>query len=111
VPLLLTCLVKTSKPSTCWIGLIAGISSKVFPIEPRAARTALAELEKTAEVIQTPYMAALVAHAAGQVGLAEDDPQAALPLLKGVGAVAAGRCAVRGCPHPGTGQRGVRGAG
>jgi DNA-binding CsgD family transcriptional regulator len=82
VPLLLTCLVKTSKPSTCWTGLIAGISSKVFPIEPRAARTALAELEKTAEVIQTPYMAALVAHAAGQVRLAEHDPQAALPLLR-----------------------------
>jgi DNA-binding CsgD family transcriptional regulator len=47
-----------------------------------AARVALAELEKTAEVIQTPYMAALVAHAAGQVRLAEDDPQAALPLLR-----------------------------
>jgi DNA-binding CsgD family transcriptional regulator len=47
-----------------------------------AARTALAELEETAEVIQTPYMAALVAHASGQVRLAEDDPQAALPLLR-----------------------------
>ena len=33
-------------------------------------------------MIQTPYMAALVAHAAGQVRLAEDDPQGALPLLR-----------------------------
>jgi DNA-binding CsgD family transcriptional regulator len=47
-----------------------------------AARTALAELEKNADTIETPYMAALVAHAAGQLRLAEDDPQAALPLLR-----------------------------
>jgi DNA-binding CsgD family transcriptional regulator/tetratricopeptide (TPR) repeat protein len=47
-----------------------------------AARTALAELEKNAEAIETPYMSALVAHAAGQLRLAEDDPQAALPLLR-----------------------------
>ena len=47
-----------------------------------AARTALAELEKNAEAIETPYMTALVAHAAGQLRLAEDDPQAALPLLR-----------------------------
>jgi ATP/maltotriose-dependent transcriptional regulator MalT len=47
-----------------------------------AARTALAELEKNAEAIATPYMTALIAHAAGHVRVAEDDPQAALPLLR-----------------------------
>jgi DNA-binding CsgD family transcriptional regulator/tetratricopeptide (TPR) repeat protein len=47
-----------------------------------AARTALGELENNAETIETPYMTALVAHAAGRVRLAEDDPQAALPLLR-----------------------------
>ena len=46
------------------------------------ARTALGELEKNAETIETPYMAALVADAAGRLRLAEDDPQAALPLLR-----------------------------
>ncbi|HET6759068.1 MAG TPA: LuxR C-terminal-related transcriptional regulator [Propionibacteriaceae bacterium] len=46
------------------------------------ARTALGELEKNAETIETPYMAALVADAGGRLRLAEDDPQAALPLLR-----------------------------
>ena len=47
-----------------------------------AARTALAELEKNAATIETPYMTALIAHAAGQVRLAEDDARVALPLLR-----------------------------
>jgi ATP/maltotriose-dependent transcriptional regulator MalT len=47
-----------------------------------AARVALAELVEYADAIETPYLAAIAAHAAGQVRLAEDDPQAALPLLR-----------------------------
>jgi DNA-binding CsgD family transcriptional regulator len=47
-----------------------------------AARAALAELVQYAETIDTPYLAALAAHASGQVRLAEDNPQAALPLLR-----------------------------
>ena len=46
------------------------------------ARTAVGELEKNAEAIETPYLAALVADAGGRLRLAEDDPQAALPLLR-----------------------------
>jgi ATP/maltotriose-dependent transcriptional regulator MalT len=46
------------------------------------ARVALAELVEYAEAIDAPYLAAVAAHAAGQVRLAEDDPQAALLLLR-----------------------------
>ena len=47
-----------------------------------AARTALADLEQTAEAIQTPYLAGLRAHAAGQLRMADGDAQAALSLLR-----------------------------
>jgi DNA-binding CsgD family transcriptional regulator len=47
-----------------------------------AARTALAELEQNAAAVETPYLAALAAHAGGQVRLAENDPHAALSLLR-----------------------------
>src|SRR4029453_11803005 len=47
-----------------------------------AARGALAEHLEYPEGIDTPYLAAIAAHAAGHVRLAEDDPQAALPLLR-----------------------------
>jgi DNA-binding CsgD family transcriptional regulator len=47
-----------------------------------AAGTALNELETNAQTMQTPYLAALASHAAGQVRLAMDDAQAALPLLR-----------------------------
>ena len=42
----------------------------------------LTQLEHNAAAIQTPYLAALAAHADGHVRLAEGDPQAALPLLR-----------------------------
>jgi DNA-binding CsgD family transcriptional regulator len=44
--------------------------------------SALSQLNQNAAAIQTPYLAALAAHAAGQVRLSEGDPQAALPLLR-----------------------------
>ena len=47
-----------------------------------AARTALADLEQSAEAIQTPYLAGLRAHAAGQLRMADGDAQAALSLLR-----------------------------
>jgi ATP/maltotriose-dependent transcriptional regulator MalT len=47
-----------------------------------SAPAALAELDQNAEAIQTPYLAALAAHAAGQFRLAEGDPQAALTSLR-----------------------------
>jgi DNA-binding CsgD family transcriptional regulator len=43
---------------------------------------ALAQLEDNAAAIQTPYLAALAAHAGGRIRLAEGNPQAALPLLR-----------------------------
>jgi DNA-binding CsgD family transcriptional regulator len=43
---------------------------------------ALTQLEDNAAAIQTPYLAALAAHAGGHIRLAEGDPQAALPLLR-----------------------------
>jgi hypothetical protein len=46
------------------------------------ARTALAELEQNVGATETPYLAALAAHAAGQVRLADGDPQAALRQLR-----------------------------
>jgi ATP/maltotriose-dependent transcriptional regulator MalT len=56
------------------------LALRTSTIDP--GRVALAELMEYAEAIDTPYLAALAAHAAGQVRLAEDDPQAALPLLR-----------------------------
>ena len=50
------------------IALAAGITE--------SAPAALAELDQNAKAIQTPYLAALAAHAAGQFRLAERDPQA-----------------------------------
>jgi ATP/maltotriose-dependent transcriptional regulator MalT len=47
-----------------------------------SAPAALAELDQNAEAIQTPYLAALAAHAAGQFRLSEGDSQAALTLLR-----------------------------
>jgi DNA-binding CsgD family transcriptional regulator len=43
---------------------------------------ALTQLEDNAAAIQTPYLAALAAHAGGHIRLAEGNPQAALPLLR-----------------------------
>jgi ATP/maltotriose-dependent transcriptional regulator MalT len=47
-----------------------------------AARSASTELGAGAAAIGTPYVTALAAHASGLVALAEDDPRAALPLLR-----------------------------
>jgi DNA-binding CsgD family transcriptional regulator len=47
-----------------------------------AARTALDELDQAAAAMEMPYISALAAHAGGQVRLVENDPQAALSLLR-----------------------------
>jgi DNA-binding CsgD family transcriptional regulator len=46
------------------------------------ARSASVELDAGAVEIGTPFLAALAAHASGLVALADDDPRAALPLLR-----------------------------
>jgi DNA-binding CsgD family transcriptional regulator len=46
------------------------------------ARSASVELGADAAAIGTPYLTALAAYASGRVALADDDPRAALPLLR-----------------------------
>jgi DNA-binding CsgD family transcriptional regulator len=75
-------LAESRSPARRSLLLAAKVETALVAGKLDAARTALAELEKNSETIETPYMAALAGHAAGQLRLAEDDPQAALPLLR-----------------------------
>lgn len=75
-------LAESRNPARRSLLLAAKVEAALAAGSVAEARRAVTELEKNADMMQTPYMAALVAHAAGQVRLADNEAETALPLLR-----------------------------